>query len=215
MPDKPDTSPQPAFKLPTGSKCASSRQVCDHKEDHLTPLPGSKLSSASSATTCIPRIVGTTISSCLPHLSGSSRRGTAEEEPDGAVCCAWWTIAHYQAITNATHDQATTTSRCHGVVCQRCTLGSDRAGDFGILHAWWVSPVSRIQQAADCLTAMAGQLDADHIPPPLATIPFVLLSISWAFWDPTWLTVRRATLQGKRIRVSGRPEYIVSRAFSR
>ncbi|KAH7106781.1 Ima1 N-terminal domain-containing protein [Auriculariales sp. MPI-PUGE-AT-0066] len=55
---------------------------------------------------------------------------------------------------------------------------------------------------------MTERLDMTRLPHPAAFIVFILLSISWTFWDPTWSIVRRATVEGERIRVLGRSTHI-------
>ncbi|EJD45798.1 hypothetical protein AURDEDRAFT_184695 [Auricularia subglabra TFB-10046 SS5] len=52
------------------------------------------------------------------------------------------------------------------------------------------------------------RLDAVYVPSPAVAIAFLLLSVSWMFWDPTWFTMRKARLSGQRIRVNGRQQYI-------
>jgi hypothetical protein len=42
---------------------------------------------------------------------------------------------------------------------------------------------------------------------------FVLLSILWTAWLPTYASFRRAELQGRKVRVRGRERYIVSSFF--
>lgn len=51
-------------------------------------------------------------------------------------------------------------------------------------------------------------IDSVYVPSPHTTLAFILLSLFWMFWDPTWHTVRRSTLAGQRVRVLGRSQYI-------
>jgi hypothetical protein len=40
----------------------------------------------------------------------------------------------------------------------------------------------------------------------------MLFSLAWTFWDPKYLSLRRAQLRGQQIRLKGRNRYIVGAA---
>jgi hypothetical protein len=60
---------------------------------------------------------------------------------------------------------------------------------------------------------IAGALD--HLPITLLSRwsswfpPFILLSLLWTFWDPTYATLRSAQIQGRDIRIKGKRQYLV------
>ena len=54
-----------------------------------------------------------------------------------------------------------------------------------------------------------------NTPKPFVTISpvlplFILLSLAWTFWDPTFSLQQKSRLQGKQVRIGGRQRYIVS-----
>lgn len=72
--------------------------------------------------------------------------------------------------------------------------------------AFWVA--SQLYTLSLFALGTLDRLDAVYVPSPALAIAFLLLSVTWMFWDPTWFTMRNARLSGQRIRVNGRQQYI-------
>ncbi|KAF6766564.1 Ima1 N-terminal domain-containing protein [Ephemerocybe angulata] len=77
-----------------------------------------------------------------------------------------------------------------------------------IRGALWVScSVASITLMA---AAIIGRRPLNFIPYSTSTLPFLVLgSLLWTMWDPTYVTIKRAYIQGRDVRVYGRTNYIL------
>jgi hypothetical protein len=58
---------------------------------------------------------------------------------------------------------------------------------------------------------MFGRQPLESVPRLRTALPYlVLLSLFWTAWDPTYLTIQRARVQGRDVRLHGKRNYIVS-----
>ncbi|RXW14473.1 hypothetical protein EST38_g11384 [Candolleomyces aberdarensis] len=57
---------------------------------------------------------------------------------------------------------------------------------------------------------MFGRQPLESVPRLRSALPFlVLVSLLWTVWDPTYITIQRARMQGRDVRLHGRRDYII------